>query len=326
MRLRGRKYRLLRMQDHTTNDPGTPRRASRARVRPTFATMVAAHACLTLLLLALATPITGETRPNDGLDGTQYTSHDANLPNRRRITVPTAATAPAALPPLTRPLLRDLKTYCYRCHNGNRGERFDRFSKRPAFFAADTEEALVQNVREIAARAFRYLKLRKMPLATQPPLSMAKRDEIAYGIKALATTPPGGHTPAGDPVQLARARTAFARDIAPIIDEKCDACHGRGASWLQETLFNGTIRSAKRDWDVSDGYPFGGDYAADPVLQLSMLEVAVANRSMPPRAYVATRPQQRLSDDEVRRVLRWIRQARTAYRGTAPPSRPCARS
>ncbi len=244
-------------------------------MRSALATMRLVQACLTLLLVVLATSVAGESMPQ--------------------------------------PLLADLRTHCYRCHHGDAGARFDRFSKRPAFFAADTEEALVQNIREIAARAFRYLKMRKMPLATQPVLSMTKRNEIAYGIKALATTPPGGRTPTGDPVRLARARTVFERDVAPILEEKCHLCHGGGANWLQERLFSGTIRSAKRDWDVSDGYPFGGDYAVDPVLQLSMLEVAVANRSMPPRAYVATRSDRRLSDDEVRRVLDWIQQTRTAY-------------
>lgn len=290
-------------------------------MRSTPAAALTVRACLALQLVALAAPVSGETPSNDGLDGAQHASYDYDLPNRRINDTPAATTA-RRLPPLTRPLLEDLRTYCSRCHSGTGSERFDRFSTRPAFFAADTEEELVQNVREIAARALHYLKLRKMPLATRPVLSMAKRTEIANGIKTLATTPPGGRPPTGDPVRLAHARTAFERDIAPILEAKCHACHGRGASWVQEALFSGTIRSAKRDWDVSDGYPFGGDYAADPVLQLSMLEVAVVNRSMPPRAYGATRASRQLSEDEIRRLLRWIRQARAAYRPAAPARTP----
>lgn len=218
-----------------------------------------------------------------------------------------------SLPAFTHPLLRDLKTYCYACHHGRGGETFDKFSRQPAFFAAATESELIQNIREIAARALRYLRSKRMPKAMNPFLPMAKRREMVKAIKALAVTPPTGRVPVADPAKLVHVRKAYDRHVSSIIEQKCGFCHGQSANHFQALLFGGTIRLARREWDSSTGYPFGGDYARDPVLQLSMLEVVIANGSMPPPYYVSTFPAGKLSDREVARILDWIENARALY-------------
>lgn len=216
-------------------------------------------------------------------------------------------------PDVTSQLLKDLKTYCYTCHNGERGETFDKFSRQPAFFAADNEQALIGNIREIATRALRYLRSKRMPKATDPLLPMVKRRQMVEGLKMLAMTLPAGGVPVVDPERLALIREAYEREIHPIIARKCNMCHGQGANQLQEVLFGGTMRLARREWDSSAGYPFGGDYVIDPVLQLSRLEVAVGNRTMPPLSYTSTFPSLKLSDREVERIMAWIGQARSLY-------------
>ncbi len=218
-----------------------------------------------------------------------------------------------SVPALTRRLLKDMETYCYACHHGERGKSFDKFSRQPAFFAADSEQELIQNIRGIASRAVRYLRSKRMPKVTNPFLPMTKRHEMVVAIKALAITPPAGHSSIVSPAQLTRVRRTYGQQIRPIIKQKCNVCHGQEANRFQKVLFGGTIRLAKREWDSSAGYPFGGDYAQDPILLLSMLEVTVVNRSMPPLAYTSTFPSKRLSEYEVKRILNWIEGARALY-------------
>lgn len=224
------------------------------------------------------------------------------------------AKAPSqSLPAVTRRLLKDMETYCYACHHGERGKSFDKFSRQPAFFAADSESELIQNIRGIASRAVRYLRSKRMPKVTDPLLPMTKRREMVIAIKALAITPPAEHIPITSLAQLNHIRRTYDQHILPIIKQKCNVCHGQEANRFQKMLFGGTIRLAKREWDSSAGYPFGGDYAQDPILLLSMLEVTVVNRSMPPLAYTSTLPSKRLSKNEVNRILNWIEGTRAVY-------------
>lgn len=244
--------------------------------------------------------------------GLMWTSCGVTPGNDTRPTASTIAVQQAQAH-FNHPLLRDLQTYCYACHHGEPGEAFDRFSRQPAFFATASEPEVLQNVREVAGRAIRYLRATQMPKATDPALPKDKRREMIKALKALATTPPTASAVVREPVQLAQLQAEYDRQLRPSLAYKCGVCHGEEANFVQILLFGGAIQLARREWDSTNGFPFGGDYVSDPLLQLSKLEVAVIMKSMPPVYYTASFPDRQLSPDDITRIRAWLQQARTVY-------------
>lgn len=219
----------------------------------------------------------------------------------------------------THPLLRNLQTYCYACHHGETGQTFDPFSRQPAFLAATSEPEVLHDVREVAGRAMRYLRSAQMPKATDPPLSKDKRRDIMRALKLLSQSPPSRPVATPDPAQLVQLRLDYDQQLRASLTYKCGACHGQEANVFQTLLFGAGIRLARQAWDSADGFPFGSDYAQDPLLQVNRLEVAVVTQSMPPLYYTASFPSRQLSADDIARVQAWVTQARQVYSQAAAP-------
>ncbi|MGE3537910.1 MAG: hypothetical protein AB7N91_10815 [Candidatus Tectimicrobiota bacterium] len=240
--------------------------------------------------------------------------------------VPASTSAPLPDPTYAHPLLRDLQTYCYACHHGDTGQVFDRFSRQPAFFAGASETEVLQHVREIAGRAVRYLRSAQMPKSTDPGLPKDKRRDLIKELKTLGTTPTDAPVARPDVQQLAQVQAAYDQQLRATLAYKCGVCHAQEANLLQHLLFGGAIDMARHAWDSSEGFPFGGDYRQDPLLQLSRLEVAVVTQSMPPVYYTASFPDRHLTSEDLARLRAWITQARAAYGYREPgPEAPTSR-
>jgi len=131
---------------------------------------------------------------------------------------------------------------------------------------------------------------------------------------ALAGCTAADPTPASPRTTNDPVAAEYARDVEPILQKKCFACHAASVlPWYHALpgirgMLDRDIAGAKGSLDLSQGFPFPGrgtqaDY-------LDALAGVLDDGSMPPRRYLLVHWGGRLGVEEKRTIRAWIEHAR----------------
>ncbi len=101
---------------------------------------------------------------------------------------------------------------------------------------------------------------------------------------------------------------------AKIFEAKCFDCHSSKTSypWYYQIpgvnlLMNSHIKEAREHIDMTNGFPFKGHET--PLADLRELEKTILNSSMPPWYYTPIHKNAKITPDEQKTVLKWIRES-----------------
>lgn len=158
-----------------------------------------------------------------------------------------------------------------------------------------------------------------------------KLKSVSLGIMAVLTLAPSsashaheGHHHGGHSTQAKASdakpdllsaygliQTDYAKNIKPIFDQKCAACHSleSPAPWYAAVPLAGWLvqsdrSEAKEHLEISKGFPFAGH--GTPEEDLTAIKEEVEKGEMPTFLYRMVHPSSRLTPQEKQAVISWV--------------------
>lgn len=113
---------------------------------------------------------------------------------------------------------------------------------------------------------------------------------------------------------LAKINQDYVRDIKPIFQVSCFACHAAGTKypWYYkipgaEQLMDHDTQEAKKHIDMTSDFPFKGH--GSPSEDLDAIGEAVNKKTMPPFRYRMMHWNSGLTDDQKQKILKWLEES-----------------
>ena len=107
---------------------------------------------------------------------------------------------------------------------------------------------------------------------------------------------------------------AYQKEISPIFEEKCAACHSKEitAPWYAKipgvhSVIEKDRSEAKQHLEISQGFPFAGH--GTPEEDLVSLKKTTSENEMPPSLYTWLHPSSKLTAEEKAKILSWIQES-----------------
>lgn len=108
----------------------------------------------------------------------------------------------------------------------------------------------------------------------------------------------------------ANIQEGYNKNIRPIFDQKCAACHAKGAElpWYASVpvvgwVINSDIKNAQKHLEISKGFPFNGH--GTPKEDLKAIQEEVADADMPTPLYTVFHWEKRLTPEEQKIIVEW---------------------
>jgi hypothetical protein len=114
-----------------------------------------------------------------------------------------------------------------------------------------------------------------------------------------------------DAVRITRLTEVYTISIKPIFEKKCFDCHSSTTHypWYHhipgvKQVIDSDISEAKEHLDMSNGFPFNGHGTLDE--DLTAIEKAIVDKTMPPFRYRLLHPSAAISDEDRAVILKWV--------------------
>lgn len=133
---------------------------------------------------------------------------------------------------------------------------------------------------------------------------------ILAGIQLIQ---PERSNPPIDPQRTIQSRMTVPADIDDVLKRACNDCHSHETVWPWYSyvapvswLVAHDVNEGRRELNFSDWAKYKPDRLVDKLEEVSEL---VSERDMPMKIYLPLHPEARLTDDEIRRLSEWAKDA-----------------
>ena len=121
-------------------------------------------------------------------------------------------------------------------------------------------------------------------------------------------------------------QTEYAKSVQPIFNMKCAACHSEKSQspWYSKIpglhqLIESDRSEAKEHLEISKGFPFGGH--GEPIEDLNAINEVATKGTMPTRFYSFMHPSSKLTQDEKKNVLQWVKASKAKLTALGIPEK-----